>query len=329
MLAGLRALDVPAWEAGPGRPLPPPGVPLVVHANAAALPLAMLGLGRRLMRDRRIIGVWPWELPTVPPAWLRGFGFVHEVWAPSAFSAAAVRRVAPLGTPVRVVPHCLAADPPCPAPLDRAALGLPRDAVLTLAAFNLASSFARKNPLGMIEAHRRAFGDRADRVLLLRAGHADHFPNDLAVLREAVARLPNVLIDTTVRPRAEAHAVMAACDIVLSLHRSEGFGLVPAEAMLLGKPVVATAWSGTEDFLSDEWACRVPYALVPATDPRGVFTAPGAVWAEPELDAAADALRLLADDPARREQMGGAGREAAPGRFGTAALAAAIAGLGM
>ncbi len=138
---------------------------------------------------------------------------------------------------------------------------------------------------------------------------------------------PNIIIETATRPRADAHAMMAASDIVLSLHRSEGFGLVPAEAMLLGKPVVATAWSGTEDFLDDAWSCRVPFRMVPALDPRGVFHAPGATWAEPDVAAAAEALCRLADDPALRRRMGDAARVAAQERFGTCPLAEALAGL--
>lgn len=326
-LAGLREAGVPGWEAGPRRPLPPPGVPLILHVNAAFLPGALLGLGRRLLRGRRLIGVWPWELPVAPPGWAEGFGFVHQVWAPSRFAAAAIQAASPDGAPVPVVPYPVACAGPAPAAWPRAALGLPERAVVTLVAFNLASSFARKNPLGAIAAHRLAFGDRADRVLLLRVGNPAHFPAEFARLRAAAAEGGNIVLDTSTRPRDEARAVMAACDIVLSLHRSEGFGLVPAEAMAMGLPVVATAWSGTEDFLDDRWAMRVPFRLVAARDPRGVFEAPGAEWAEPDTDAAAAMLAHLADRPQERVRLGAAARSAAPERLGPGALAAAVGAL--
>ena len=161
-------------------------------------------------------------------------------------------------------------------------------------------------------------------MLLIRVGNPHHFPADFARLQSAAADLPNVMIETRTRPRDDAHAVMAAADIVLSLHRSEGFGLVPAEAMLLGKPVVATAWSGTEDFLDDRWAVRVPARLVPARDARGVFQAPGAVWAEPDIEVAASALARLADDPAERARLGTAAQAAAQVRFGPGPLAEAV-----
>jgi len=323
-LHALELLGVPCWPVRPGADLPP-GAPLILHGNPPALPLELIRLGRGLIRGRRIIGFWPWELPVVPESWRIGMRFVHEVWAPSRFSADAL---APIAGSVRVVPHPVAADPPRPSALRRADFGLPEGAVVTLVAFNLASSFERKNPLGAIAAHRAAFGDRPDRILLLRVGNPGHFPEDFARLQKA-AQAPNIRIDTRTLPRDDAHALMQASDIVLSLHRSEGFGLVPAEAMLLAKPVVATDWSGTQDFMDAACAALVPARLIPARDPRGVFEAPGAVWADPDIGAAADWLRRLADDPALRARLGAAARLHAEARLGPARLADAVRALGL
>ena len=147
LLHGLEALGIPHWQAGAGHS-PPDGVPIVIHANPAALPMAMLRLGRAALRGRRVIGLWPWELPAVPPSWRAGFGFVHEVWAPSRFSAAAVRDAMPSGfepREVRVVPYPLACHPPTPSSLGRAELGLPASAVVTLLSLStsLPASIAR------------------------------------------------------------------------------------------------------------------------------------------------------------------------------------------
>ena len=326
MLHGLGVLGVPAWPMRRGGPLPPDGAPLVLHVNAPQVPLALLRLGGAALRGRRVVGYWAWELPVAPAIWRAGLAFVHEVWAPSRFTAAALEPLLP--GRVRVVPHPVAAHPRTPSALGRADFGLPPDAVITLVAFNLASSFERKNPLGAIAAHRAAFGDRADRLLLLRVGNPHHFPAEFARLR-AAAEHPNIRIDTRTLPGPDNHALMAACDIVLSLHRSEGFGLVPAEAMLLGVPVVATAWSGNVDFMDAGCAAMVPARLVAAHDPRGVFMAPGAVWAEPDIAVAAAHLARLADDPTARRALGQAGRAAAQARLGLAPLAAAVRGLGL
>lgn len=317
------ALDVDAGRAA----LPPAGMPLILHVNPPSLPMALLRQDRRLLRGRRVVGMWNWELPVVPEAWRVGFRFVHEVWVTSRFTAEAMARVVPAGMRVRVVTYPLAVAPPVPAAMDRAAFGLPEGAVVVLVSFNLASSFVRKNPLAAVAAFRAAFGERADRVLVLKVGHPGHFPEDFAALRGAVAGMPNVRIETREMAQAEVHALTACADIVLSLHRSEGFGLVPAEAMLLGRPVVATGWSGNMDFMDADSAVLVPFTLVPARDPRGVLEAPGAVWAEPDVAVAAEALRRLADDPAARAELGARGQAKARVALGAESLAAAVQGL--
>jgi glycosyltransferase involved in cell wall biosynthesis len=212
--------------------------------------------------------------------------------------------------------------------LSRADFSLPDNAFVVLTSFSLASSLARKNPMAAVAAFRTAFGDRPDRVLVLKVGHAALWPADLAALHAAVAGVKNIRLETRILPAADNFALIGLVDCVLSLHRSEGFGLVPAEAMSLGRVVVATDWSGTTDFLDSSTGVPVPFRLVPARDPRGVFEAPGAVWAEADVGAAAAALRELADGPERCAALGAAARAAVQERLGTAPLAAAIAGLG-
>ncbi|CAH2604808.1 Glycosyltransferase family 4 protein [Rhodovastum atsumiense] len=342
MQAAIANCGIATWGADFGDPLlgggrgpwprdVPDGAPLLLHANGPVLPGALLRLPRRLIRRRRVIGYWAWELPVVPESWRIALSFVHEIWALSHFTGAAFQAWLPedSGIPVRIVPIPLAVTPPRPAALDRAAFGLPADAVVVLVSFSLASSNARKNPLGAIAAFRQAFGTRHDRLLVLKVRSPEHFPEEAAALQAAIADAPNIRMETRTFPDADRHALTACADIVLSLHRSEGFGLVPAEAMLLGRPVVATGWSGNMDFMDTGCAALVGYRLVPAQDPRGVFEAPGAVWAEPDLGEAAAQLRRLADDPLARATLGARGREAALARLGPAPVAAALAGLGL
>ena len=334
-----RALDrmgLPVWPMDIDDPAAveadvPAGAPLLLHVNSPLVPLALLRAPRSLVRGRRIIGYWAWELPTVSEAWRAGLPFVHEIWALSHFTADAFRAWLPAGAPqsVRVVPIPLAVAPPRPAVLHRSAFGLPDDAVVVLVSFNLASSFERKNPLAAIAAFRQAFGERRDRLLLLKLGNPSHFAADFIRLREAIAGAPNIRLETRTLPAADSHALTACADIVLSLHRSEGFGLVPAEAMLLGRPVVATGWSGNMDFMDEDSAALVSYRLVPARDPRGVFEAPGAVWAEPDVADAVRHLVRLADDPAARAALGERGRMHARANLGDAALHEALDGVGL
>jgi len=338
MIRACRAMGVPVWavdlpdptagrttshDGFPGPP-PPKGAPLILHVNAPLLPLTLLRLPKALTRDRRIIAHWSWELPDMPPEWKVAAPLVHEVWVPSRFTAQAVEALKPHR--VHVVPPALALAPPKPSALTRADFGLPPDAVVVLFSFNLASSFARKNPLGAIAAFRTAFGDRTDRVLVIKVCHTDHGPEDFARLRNAAAA-PNIRLITGQMSPADRHALTAQADIALTLHRSEGFGLFPAEAMMLSKPVVATGWSGNMDFMDATNSGLVGYRLVTATDPRAVYR--DSVWAEPNCDHAAVWLRRLADDQAFRHALGEQARRAITRTLGGGALRTALRATGL
>lgn len=340
MLQGAKHLGLPVWSLDVGAPAreryphiattldqpPPAGAPLALHVSAPLLPLAMMRLGRDMLRHRPIIGYWAWELPMVPPEWRAGLKFVHEIWAPSTFTATALGALFPAR--VRVVPHPLAITPMSAEP-DRRGFGLPPDVIIVLVSFNLASSFERKNPLAAIAAFRAAFGERNDRLLVIKVGFADHFPADLARLREAIGTARNIRLDTATLSPQRSRSLTATADIVLSLHRSEGFGLVPAEAMLLGKPVIATGWSGNMDFMDATCAVPIGYRLVPVRDSRGVYDVPGAVWAEADPDEAVAQLLRLADDSALRAELGARARATVLARLTTAPLADALRGIGL
>jgi glycosyltransferase involved in cell wall biosynthesis len=339
MRSGLEALGITDWPIDVSRWLPadtsgisarecevpPSGVPLVIHVNAPMLPLVLLRLPRGFARGRRVIGYWNWELPDPPLDWRAGSRFVHEVWVPSPFTAAAIEPLLP--GKVRVVPFPIAVAPPAPLTRDRGALGLPEAAVVVLVSINLASSFERKNPMGAIAAFKAAFGDRPDRVLLLKIGNPDHFPGDFARIAAAVADAPNIRIDTKSYPAAAAHSLTATADIVMSLHRAEGFGLVLAEAMLLAKPVIATGWSGNMMFMDEDSAALVGYRMIAVNDPRQVYR--NSTWAEPDQREAVCHLRRLADDVDARAALGARGEERARTLLGTGPLAAAVRDLGL
>ena len=144
-----------------------------------------------------------------------------------------------------------------------------------------------------------------------------------------MADAPNIRLETREFSRLDNYLLTANSDIVLSLHRAEGFGLIPAEAMLLGKPVIATGWSGNLQFMDGECAALVDYQLVPVRDPRQVYDIPGAHWAEPNHEQAAAYLRWLADNPAERVALGKKGRDAILARLGVASLVDAMRGIGL
>ena len=97
----------------------------------------------------------------------------------------------------------------------------------------------------------------------------------------------------------------------------------------MARPVLATGWSGNMEYMDAHCAALVSYRLVPARDPRRVFEAPGAHWAEPDIADAARWLQRLADAPALRAELGARGRIAVLARLGLAPLRAAVASLGL
>ncbi len=343
MLRGLAALGVPAWPLDIGRYLPahqddlrpplapsatpPSNAPLILHVNPPMLPLVLARLPRFFVQSRRIVGYWYWELPVSPSAWEVSTKFVHAVWAPSRFTANALADL--VDGPICVVRPPAAICPRVPAPVGRVEFGFPEHALIVLASFNLASSFVRKNPLGTVEAFRMAFGTRKDRILVLKVVNSSHFPDDFAQLAAAVRGAENIrLITETLSPEVSS-ALTSAADIVMSLHRSEGFGLVAAEGMLLGKPVIATNWSATTEFMDETCAALVRSHLVPTVDPRRIYDVRNAMWAEPDLEHAAEWLQRLADSPELRRTFGEAAYAEASARLGTTTLANAVNDLGV
>lgn len=279
-----------------GRDYRGPGT-IILHVNSPLVPLAILSLGRRFLHEKYVIGYWAWELPQAPSEWRHGVPFVHEVWVPSNFTASAVQPlVAP--RPVRVVPLPVSISV-SPSGLGDRHTSRPFT-VLTF--FNAKSSITRKNPQAAIAAFRQAFGPDPGARLIVKATHLHGVPQAADIRNLCSA--PNIVLTEEVTNAAALDALYAQADLMLSLHRSEGFGLTLAEAMLRGLPVLATNWSGSVDFVTDACGIPVPCRLVPAEDPQRSYHYPEMQWAEPDIAAAAAALVALRADPDRRRRLG-------------------------
>jgi len=256
------------------------------------------------------IGYWAWELEVFPQAWQAAFDGVDEIWAPSQFVADAIRKSAG-DRPVHVFPHCV--EPRAIANSEtrqsaRLRFALPQDVTLFLSAFDFNSFVERKNPLAALAAIEIAQRENPNIGLVLKChGGARFEPLRRELFRRARA-LSHVYIVDQVLDQDGLDALYDAVDGLISLHRSEGFGLTLAEAMACGKAVVATDYSGSADFLDDTVGVPVPCALIPV-QPDAYPHGEGAHWADPDVAAAADALVQLAADPARRQRLGEAARE--------------------
>ncbi len=258
--------------------------------NADWLPTVKADVRKQLPRERYAIGYWAWELSEFPTRWERSFDLVDEVWVASEHVRAGVQRLT--AKPVRVVPNPVELDAiDLPARDD---FGLPANCFLFLALFDVHSNVARKNPIGAIDAFRHAFSPDDDRVhLVVKVNNAD--ASTLQQLEAHIHGRRNVTILDRVLTRREVNGLFNSCDALVSLHRAEGFGLPPAEAMWLGKPVIATNYSGNTDFMNESNSMLIPYRVVRIGVDQGPYDK-DLVWAEPDLPAAAAAMRRLAQD---------------------------------
>ncbi|MFJ1762741.1 glycosyltransferase [Amycolatopsis sp. NPDC088138] len=253
-------------------------------------------LGHRRYR----IGLWAWELEDFPTTMRGGLDLVDEVWALSDFTR---RAIEPHSTvPVKTFPMPVP-DPGKPARIPRR----PGDPVRFLFAFDFNSTGQRKNPWGAVAAFQRAFPGRDDVRLVVKAtnGHLH---------AAAVERLRYVIGDDKRIDLLEAYLsveelgnLYASSDAYVSLHRSEGFGLTVAEAMVRGLAVIATDYSSTTEFFHDGTGWPIPHGMIEVGEGWPPYQ-PEAVWADPDLDAAAKAMREVADDPEEARRRGEAAR---------------------
>lgn len=266
----------------------------ICHCNAPEAAEVMLSGTGHIWARRYRIGVWAYELERLPSDWARVLPQFHEIWAPSAFVANAVRAgCGKAGPLVRVMAH------PFPAvdsdlPLSRV---FPTERPFRfLAMFDMRSTQMRKNPMGAIRAFQTAFAPQSRSVsLLVKVVEAGFDAAAMAELTQAVAGWPNITLMTKHLSDSQTLAMIAEADCLVSLHRSEGFGLTIAEAMAVGTPAIVTNWSAPTEFTADA-ALAIGYRLVPTIDPTGRYEVKKARWAEPDAAAAAAAMARLATD---------------------------------
>lgn len=313
-----------------GTPLPA-GTPLhvdcnLVHMNAETALEDWAWMQSAGVHAGRTIGWWAWELEALPSRWLPSYNFYDEVWGISTFTTAALAK--PGLRPTRTVPQPILL-PDGFVPLPRAALGWTGTETVFLFMFDPHSFTARKNPDGVVRAFAEAFPDGDEPVrLVIKTHHGADFPEVMQGLR-ALSDDPRVQVRDEYTSRDAVLSLVASADAFVSLHRAEGFGRGPAEAMLLGKPVILTDYSGTQDFAGADVALLVPCRLVPVA-PDEYVGVEGQRWAEPDTAAAATHMRWVHGHPAEARALGARAQARIKAGHGPAAVGKAVlAALGM
>jgi len=273
----------------------------LVCVNAPELPRFYSEVGPDFFVGKRTIGVWAWEVDRVPKDWAWAFGAVDEIWTYSQYVVDVLRPAS--NVPVARVPlPVLEPGPPGPPP----DLGLP-DRFTFLFLFDFYSTLQRKNPLGLIEAFRRAFRPGEGPQLVLKSFNGDIKPERLARVRDAAAGHPDVHVVDRYVAAAERDALVAACGCFVSLHRAEGFGLGLAEAMALGRPVIGTGYSGNVDFMTPENSWLVRHSMTEVGLEGENYPSEGR-WAEPDVAHAAQLMREVWEDPVAADERAQRGR---------------------
>lgn len=244
------------------------------------------------------IGFWAWELELFPSSFQKYIDFLDEIWVPSNFCLNAISQIS--NKPVLRFMHSI--DIP-ENDVTRFDLGLPDDKLIYLTIFDYHSSIHRKNPYATIKAFEDAFGDDPSKLLILKASIGVEYPDVKNELHSYIENRKNIMLIEDIFPREKLYGLMKNCDVFVSMHRSEGFGLTMAEAMYLGKPVIATGYSANTEFMSAFNSVLIPYTLIRVGDDY-IYSELNNYWADVDIKDVSLAMKRLGESPSERKQLG-------------------------
>lgn len=267
--------------------------------NADDTPTFVRHFGQHRLAGRHNIGVWFWETEQFPATMHQAFNYVDEVWVASEFT----RRAVAMATekPVHLFPLPVLV-PGYSTQFTRADLNLPED-FLFLSCFDFCSISQRKNPLGLIDAFTHAFQPGEGASLLIKTMNGSRHIAALEEVRLACADHPDIYVVDRCLPAVKVSGMTQLADCTVSLHRSEGFGLTLAEAMASAKPVIATGYSGNLTFMDVTNSYLVPYEMTSIGRGNAPYPVEGE-WAQPSVQAAAELMRDVIDNPAEAAERG-------------------------
>jgi len=263
--------------------------PVILHVNPPELGACLSAIGPERLNGRRLVGYWAWEQQQIPDSWVRAARWLDEIWVPSDFVRQAVG--AKVDVPVITVgyPAGLYADRPVDKGGWRSRLSLPEDGFLVLAAFDPRSNIFRKNPQGAVAAFKEAFAkDESVRMVLKVTGEIEP-----ALRQELIGGDDRIIVQEGYLETDDMLALIASADCVLNLHRAEGYGLLPVQALCLGVPAVMTGWSSVTDFADCPGAFLTGFEPTTIAFSEGQYDSVYGDWAEPMLEDAVGHLRQI------------------------------------
>jgi glycosyltransferase involved in cell wall biosynthesis len=276
----------------------------VAHMATDQLPYCFSELRNQIMGGRYNILQTYWELAEAPLVWRPLLERIDELWVPNSYVATAFKPI--FDRKITVIPACVNINRKHS--YSRQYFGLDDDRFYFIFSFDYYSGTARKNPLGVAQAFGYAFPDPEMKVgLLIKSTGPEELDPTVSQQLKNLSTIDKriTILDRSVG-RDEMLALIYDCDCYVSLHRAEGFGLGMAQALALGKPVIATDYSGNRDFLTERTGFPVQFSLrklMPGEYPMGE----GQSWAEPDLEVAIRYMRTVfanREEPERRSSRG-------------------------
>jgi glycosyltransferase involved in cell wall biosynthesis len=274
---------------------------IAIHAyNPDVFLAAVRRCGTGFLTAARVNMALPiWETETLPPLWADILSLYDIICTPSQFAARAIERAT--NRPVHIVPICLPEKPA------RRRQRSDRHFDF-LCMFDHMSDVDRKNPYAAIVAFRdacRRLPPGSSARLRIKC-HAGTPAAVLDSLRSAAGDAPIEIIADTLDD-AGMDALWQECDCLLSLHRSEGFGLPVAEALSRAIPVIATRQGGILDFVDDAGCFLVSGPAAKAGTPSGPYPE-WSGWIEPDLTEAGRHMIDVVADYSQALQRASAGQ---------------------
>jgi glycosyltransferase involved in cell wall biosynthesis len=245
------------------------------------------------------IGYWFWELENFPKKWEYATNIVDEIWVATDYVANAMRKS---GKKVVKIPFPLEFTLP-PEVMNKQYFGIDPEKFTYLCSFDFLSSIERKNPQGVIQAFQMAFPNRDNsaRLIIKTINGASH-SEQLQKLKDLIEADPRIQIRDESLSQEQMRGLIRSSDCYISLHRAEGLGLGLAEAMYLGTPTIATAYSGNLEFMNEANSILIPHQLIQIN--KGEYSNGLAqLWAEPDIGLAAQRIKEISSNKALQARI--------------------------
>ena len=288
----------------------------LVQVNPFMIAKLLENKGAGFFKGKYNIAYWVWETTEIPDNFLEFEYLFDEIWTASEYCLKAISQKATI--PVVCIPHIaeINADDIAPS----LPFTLAKEKFIFLNIFDFGSLIERKNTLGLIEAFKKAFEKSNNDVLLvIKSSTGFNYPKEKKLVENAIASYPNIMLTDAMFRRNELLALSQRADCYVSLHRSEGFGLNMSDAMVMGKPVIATGYSGNMEFMSINNSFPVKYRLE-TIDYKLPPYPQGSIWSNPDTDHAASLMQYVVANPEEAAAIGKRAKEDMEKSFSSKAI---------